>query len=154
MNHRPLPLPLPLPPAALWEGKGPFSQGDPWNFLSAPPSRRRLGPSRCRRRRLGHPWHLPPGTWRCLCRTAPPPPPLSYAAASAADHGQHALNVVATVGSGGAWDRVHPGRARGNPRGALPDCPQGRFGAHSGGAHRLGTARLPLTPCVGGGAGS
>ena len=156
-KHQPLPLRLSLllPPAALWEGKGPLSQGDTGQFSSAPPSRRWSGPSRRRRHSLGHPLNLPPGKWRrCVGHARPLPPPLSHAAATAADHCRHTLNSVATVGSGGAWDWVHPSRVSRNPCGSLPDRPQGRFGAQSREAHMPGTARLPLTPCLGGGAGS
>ena len=49
-------------------GGGPLSQGDPWKFSSAPPSRCRSGPSRRRRRRFGKP--------------ELPSPPVLHAAAS------------------------------------------------------------------------
>ena len=73
---------------------------------------------------------------------------------SAAYHGQPRPPAVTTVGGGGAWDRVHSGQSGGNPCRAFPDRPQGRDGAHFGGLHGPGAARLPLVSCVGGGAGT
>ena len=107
-----------------------------------------VGRSRCR--------SLPPpvtsaAAVNCRLRQTPRLPPS--AAPATARHGRPGPPAATLVSGGGSGDRGNPGRARRNPRGSLPNHPQGRGGPHAGEALRLWDPLLTGADGVGGGPG-